>query len=220
MDNNMTICIGRQMGSGGSTIAKALAERLGAQFYDREILSLAADESGFCTEFFEENDENRGFLKTLFHLHAPHVGDSNFYNNRFSQEWLFQLQSEAIRKAAEKGSCVFVGRCADYILRDFPGMVSVFVTADAKERLQRVALRRGCDEDSAAKYIDDTETRRAAYYNYYTGKIWAAAEGYDLCVNSSRLGIEGTVELLAHYVEERRKACPGDGGDVPESQLP
>ena len=109
--DNIIITVGRQLGSGGCTIARMLADDFGCQFYDRELLNLAAKESGFSEEIFEQNDEQKGFLKSLFHLHAPHVSDTNFYNSRFSQESLFLFQSEAIRKAAEKGNCVFVGRC-------------------------------------------------------------------------------------------------------------
>ncbi len=107
------INIGRQVGSGGRIIAKLLADEFGCQFYDKEILNLAAKESGFSEKFFEQNDEHKGFFQTLFHTHAPLLSDNNFYDNKFSQESLFQFQSEAIMKAADEGSCVFVGRAAD-----------------------------------------------------------------------------------------------------------
>ena len=116
--NKIIINVGRQIGSGGGEIARILADKFGCRLLDKELLNLAAKESGFSEKFFEQNDEQRGFLKSLFHMHAPFVGDSNMYRNNFSEENLFLFQSEAIKKAASEGSCVFVGRAADYILRD------------------------------------------------------------------------------------------------------
>ena len=201
MDNQIIINVGRQIGSGGRMIAQQLAGIFNAQFYDREILSLAAVESGFAPEFFEQNDEHKGFFRTLFHMHAPHVADNNFYANNFSQEGLFKFQSDAIRKAAGEGSCVFVGRCADYVLRDFPNAVNIFITAPIDFRIGHVAERHHCSPEEARKMIEKGEADRASYYNYYTGKRWGQADGYHLCVDASRLGIEGTAAYIAHYVQ-------------------
>ena len=202
-DKHIIINVGRQIGSGGRVIAQKLAEEFGCKFYDREILNLAAKESGFSEKFFEQNDEQKGFLKSLFHLHAPHIGDNNFYNSRFSQESLFLFQCEAIQKAASEGSCVFVGRCADYVLRDFDNTVNIFVTADLEERIARAMERHGCDHDAAQKMIEHGENNRASFYNYYTGKRWGQADGYDLCVNTSLLGIEKTAEFVAEFIRRR-----------------
>ena len=128
--DKLIINIGRQVGSGGRIIAKLLADEFECQFYDKEILNLAAKESGFSEKFFEQNDEQRGFIQTLFSMHAPLISDNNFYNNKFSQDGLFQFQSEAITKAADEGSCVFVGRAADYVLRTYPNVVNIFITAN------------------------------------------------------------------------------------------
>lgn len=201
-DKRIIINVGRQLGSGGRVVAKRLAEEFGCAFYDRELLNLAAKESGFREEFFEQNDEQCGFFRSLFHLHTPHVSDSNFYNDTMSQESLFKFQSDAIRKAAGEGACVFVGRCADYVLRDFKNVVNVFVTADIDQRLQTVCQREGCDRAAARKLIANGERDRAAYYNYYTGKKWGHSESYDLCVNSSKLGLEGTVAFIKEFVEK------------------
>ena len=127
-DKKIIINVGRQIGSGGRIVAQQLAKDFGCKFYDKEILNLAAKESGFSEKFFEQNDEQKGFLKNLFHVHVPLLGTSDFYKNDFSQESLYQFQSDAIRKAASEGSCVFVGRTADYVLRDEPNMVSVSYT--------------------------------------------------------------------------------------------
>ena len=197
------ICIGRQLGSGGRNVAEMLAKEFGCRLYDKELMNLAAAESGFSERFFEQNDEQKGFLKSLFHLHAPHVSDNNFYRSNFSQEGLFQFQSDAIRKAAEEGACVFVGRCADYVLRDMPGVVKVFITASDEDRLARIMERDKCDLEAARKVMANKESSRATYYNYYTGKKWGSAENYDLCINSSLLGLEGTAQLIAEYVRKR-----------------
>ena len=203
--NNEThiINLGRQIGSGGLLIAKELARNLGFAFYDKEILNLAAKESGFCERFFEQNDERKGFLRSLFHVHVPLLGENNFYRNDFSQESLYQFQSDAIRKTAERSDCVFVGRTADYILRDYRNVVNIFVTADLTDRLRRVGERLRLSEEAARKFIEDKEESRAAYYNYYTGKKWGHASSYDLCVNSSLLGLEGTAALIEDFVRRR-----------------
>ena len=197
--NNLIIIIGREIGSGGRTIARLLAEKYGCQFYDREILNLAAKESGFNEKFFEQNDEKKGIFKSLFHIHVPFISDSCFYDNGLSQESLFKMQSDAIRKAAQKGPCVFVGRCADYVLRDFENVVSFFITANIDERIKRVSQRYGYSEQESRKLIENGERQRASYYNYYTGKKWGDSRSYDLCINSSILGIEGTMELIGDF---------------------
>jgi len=202
MDNRVIINVGRQIGCGGRVVAKMLADDFGCNYYDKELLCLAAKESGFCEEFFEKNDEQRGFLRSMFHMHVPHIADSSFYNNNFSQEGLFKFQSDAIRKAADEGSCVFVGRCADYVLRDYANVVNVFITADLSDRIAQLCKRKQCDAETARKLIANGEKERSSYYNYYTGKKWGDSSSYDLCVNSSRLGLEGTAEFIAQYVRK------------------
>lgn len=199
--NKIIINVGRQIGSGGGEIARILADKFGCRLLDKELLNLAAKESGFSEKFFEQNDEQRGFLKSLFHMHAPFVGDSNMYRNNFSEENLFLFQSEAIKKAASEGSCVFVGRAADYILRDEPNAISIFITADIDSRIENVSKRMGIDKNAARKFIDDKEDERSKYYNYYTGKKWGHASSYDLCVDSSILGIKQTAEFIANFIK-------------------
>lgn len=197
------INIGRQIGSGGCDIAQMLAKEFCAKLFDKEILNLAAKESGFSEKFFEQNDERKGFAKSLFHIHVPLLGEGNFYKNDFSQESLYQFQSNAIKKAAAEGNCVFVGRTADYVLRDNPHKVDVFITANMDDRVRRVAERHQFCEEKARRYIVDGESRRASYYNYYTGKRWGGSESYDLCVNSSVLGVEETEKLIADFIRKR-----------------
>lgn len=197
------INIGRQIGSGGRIIAKQLAEEFNCKFYDKEILNLAAQESGFSEEFFEQNDEQKGFLKNLFHIHLPLIGGGNFYNNTFSQESLYKFQSDAIHEAAQEGNCVFVGRTADYILRDMKNVVNIFITANIDQRIQRVCKRQELSRNKARKFIKEHESERATYYNYYTGKKWGHSESYDLCINSSILGIEDTEKFIADFIRKR-----------------
>ena len=197
------INIGRQLGSGGRIIARQLADEFGCAFYDREILNLAAQESGFSEEFFEQADEHKGFFRSLLQHPGRSISIGNFYRSQFSEESLFQFQSDAIRKAASQGSCVFVGRCADYVLRDFPNCVNIFITAHMEDRIRRVQQRDDCSADKARHIIEKGEASRAAFYNYYTGKRWGHAESYDLCLNSSWLGIDDTTRFAADFIKAR-----------------
>ena len=202
--NKIIICIGRQLGSGGHDIGRMLALDFQAKYYDREILNLAAKESGFSERFFEQNDERKGFLRSLFNIQTPHLGgDGSIYRSSNTQDNLFQFQSEAIKKAAAQESCVFVGRCADYILRDQPNLVTVFITAPLEFRIRQVMNKEGITETMALKKIQQGEDQRANYYNYYTGKKWGHATGYDLCIDSSSLGLTTTEKFIADFIRKR-----------------
>lgn len=206
MENNVIINIGRQLCAGGLEIGRILADEFHAAYYDRELLNLAAKESGFSEEFFKRSDERKGFLRSFLHLpYANNLGasGSNFYQSNFSQESLFKFQSDAIRKAASEGSCVFVGRCADYVLRDFPNVVNVFITAALEDRAALFMKEKGVSREEALKRIEQIEHRRASYYNYYTGKRWGVAESYDLCVNASILGSTETARFIAEFVRKK-----------------
>ena len=200
---HIIINIGRQLGSGGHDIGRMLALDFQAKYYDRELLNLAAKESGLSEKIFEQNDEKKGFFRGLLNLGAPHVSSGRVYNSGVSQESLFQFQSEAIKKAANEGSCVFVGRCADYVLRNLPNTVSVFVTASMDYRVHQIMNKRHLDEDAARKFIEQGESERATYYNYYTGKKWGAAESYDLCIDSSVLGLVETEKIIAQFIKKK-----------------
>ncbi|MCR5241413.1 MAG: cytidylate kinase-like family protein [Prevotella sp.] len=202
--NKIIICIGRQLGSGGHDIGRMLALDFQAKYYDREILNLAAKESGFSERFFEQNDERKGFLRSLFNIQTPHLGgDGSIYRSSNTQDNLFQFQSEAMKKAAAQESCVFVGRCADYILRDQPNLVTVFITAPLEFRIRQVMNKEGITETMALKKIQQGEDQRANYYNYYTGKKWGHATGYDLCIDSSILGLTTTEKFIADFIRKR-----------------
>ncbi len=205
-DRHIIINVGRQLGSGGRDIGRMLAQEFGATYYDKELLNLAAQESGFSKEFFERNDERKGFLRSFLHLpYAIGSSSTNFYQNNFSQEGLFKFQSDAIRKAAQEGSCVFLGRCADYVLRDFNDVVNVFITASLDFRIENVATKQGIGREEAMKLIENGERERANYYNYFTGKQWGHATSYDLCIDSSAIGIAETVRIISDFVRKKLK---------------
>lgn len=203
--DKIIINVGRQLGSGGHDIGRMLAMDFGAKYYDRELLNLAAKESGFSEKVFEMNDERKGFFRGLFNVQTAHLGGGSLYKSNFSQESLFQFQSDAIKKAANEGSCVFVGRCADYILRDYPNVVNIFITASMSYRIEQIMNKQRLDREKARRFIEEKESKRAAYYNYYTGKKWGHAESYDLCIDSSVLGMMETERLIAEFIRRRFK---------------
>lgn len=197
------INIGRSLGSGGRAIGHILAKEFDIAYYDREILNLAAKESGFCPEVFERSDEKNRFLRTLGNIIPFFGGGSTYYNNELSNENLFRLQSKAIRKAAADHSCIFIGRCADYVLRDFPRCVNVFITADMTDRISSVVKRNGCTENEARSIIERGDKERADFYNFYSSGTWGAASTYHLCINSSVLGIDRTAEYIKQFIIDK-----------------
>ncbi len=205
-DKKFIINIGRQLASGGKEIGKRLADMYGISIYDKTLLKLAAQESGFCQEFFEKADEqaSQGFMHTLIgNLRIPFVGEGAIYDNYLSNDALFKIQSDVIRNIAEKESCIFVGRCADYILRDHPNCINIFISADKADRIQRLCANHLINEEEAEKLIAETDRKRASYYNYYSCNTWGAASTYDLCINSSVLGDEGTTLFIKEFVDKK-----------------
>lgn len=202
-DKHIIINVGRQLGSGGHDIGRMLALDFGAKYYDRELLNLAAKESGLSEQVFERNDERKSFLHTFLHLPNALSGES-YTRQGFTQDSVFQFQSDAIRKAADEGSCVFVGRCADYVLRDYKNVVNIFITASMEFRVEQVMAKQSFTSPlEARRFIEQRESRRADYYNYYTGKKWGHAASYDLCIDSSILGLVDTEKFIAQFIRKR-----------------
>lgn len=202
MEKKIIITIGRQFGSGGRTIGKMLAEKLGIAYYDKELINLASKESGICGEFFEKADEKTSgsLLKAL--AMGFSMNNAIFQSNDYlSNESLFQIQSDVIRKVAAEQSCILVGRCADYILREDPDCISVFISASPEDRIKRAMGYNNISEKEAEETIHKADKSRASYYNYYTDKNWGAAESYDLCINSSLYGLERTTDFIQAFVE-------------------
>ena len=206
MENRFAINIGRQIGSGGKSVGEALARRLGVKLYDKELINMAAQESGLCPEIFEQADEKEAHnrLATLLgYLRAPFFGSDGNSSDVLSGDALFKIQSDVIRSIAARESALFVGRCADYILRDHPRSLSIFLTADDPDRVARICGRTGCTEAEARQTMARGDARRADYYNYYSMRTWGAAASYDLCVNTSRLGIDATAELILRFAAQQ-----------------
>ena len=197
------LTIGRSLGSGGRTIGKKLAEQLGAQYFDKEILALAAKENGLCEAVFKRQDEHVGFFRGVLGQFHNAWGADDFSPKGLTEEALFRMQSDAIQSAAEKGSCVFIGRCADYVLRRHPRLISVFIAADPADRMRLIMQRNDCDEKTAQKLMEHGDRERASFYNFYSDKPWGVASTYDLCINSSRLGFEETAAFILRFVQQR-----------------
>lgn len=196
----MIFTIGRQVGSGGRLVGKVIAQRLGLDFYDSEILQIAAKESGIKGEFFERSDERNSLWArfTSFFM-SDHLLPAE---NCLSPQSLFKFQSDAIRQAAQspKGA-VFVGRCSDYILRDFPDRVDAFISAKMESRVKRASRYYEVSEDEAERKIADMESARADYYNFYTEKTWGAAASYHICVDSTDLTIEQVADIVIDFAK-------------------
>lgn len=200
------INIGRQLGSGGKEIGEKLAASLGIDFYDKELIKLASEESGLCKEFFERADEkaSQGIIGGLFGMRFPFISEGAIpSNNCLSNDALFKVQSDVIRRLAAEKSCVFVGRCADYILREHPRCVNVFISASKEVRLARICQLYRVDEEKAEEMMEKADKRRSEYYNYYSYKTWGAAATYHLCIDSSVLGVDETVRFIEEFVVKK-----------------
>lgn len=205
MSKNIVITIGRQFGSGGRYVGRLLAEKLGVPFYDKELLSEAAKTSGICEEILEEHDEKptRSLLFSLVTGMQSHMSSGAFYMDMPLNHKIFLAQFDAIRRIAEEGPCVIVGRCADYVLRENPDAVSVFVKADMASKVDRAVKYYGIEADKAEDRIRKADKQRASYYNYYATATWGDVDNYDLVVDTGVLGVEGAVELIAKFLELR-----------------
>ena len=199
MEKKIIISIGRQFEGGGLAVAHELGQKLGIPVYDKEIINKAAQDSGFSAEVFMERDER----KSLFSFSAIFANRFSETENYMSDRGIFKMQSETIMKIAEQGSAVIVGRCSDYILRDRTDVLSVFLTSPAEVRVQRIAERCGISIEEAERLIEEKDSKREEYYNYYTFGDWGKASTYDLCIDSSILGIEGTADMIIEFA--RRK---------------
>ena len=200
------ITIARSYGSGGRTLGKLLAEQLGINCYDREILRMASDASGINEALFGQADERlkRSPLFGILKKNPYKGGVIPPENSDFvSDDNLFNYQAKVIKELAAKESCVIVGRCADYVLKDYPNVVSVFVHADRKFCLDRSMERHSMTEKEMQKYIEKTDQYRGDFYRYHTGHEWVDARNYDLCLNSGKLGFEKCVEEIKAYIKVR-----------------
>lgn len=193
--------IGRQYGSGGHEIGEKLAGRLNIPFYDNELIALAAKKSGMSEELFEQVDEKptNSFLYSLA-MGAFNFGTMTGYTDMSINDKLFLAQSEVIEDAAKEGACVFVGRCADYILRDFDNVVNIYCYGDMEDRITRIqSVLQVKNRKEAADIINRKDKTTANFYNYYSNQKWGQPENYDLLINTSKLSIDNSVELILNY---------------------
>lgn len=198
MNEKLIINIGRQFGGGGLGVADELGKRLGIPVYDKELITKAAQESGFSAEFFEQTDEKKSFFSLSTFFGSGYGVTEDFISDR----GLFKIQSQTIEHIAEQGSAVIVGRCADYILRERRNTLNVFLTSPDEIRAKRISERKDISIEEAAKLIEEKDKKRAEYYNYYTFGNWGVASNYDLCIDSSILGIEGTAEFIIDFARK------------------
>lgn len=202
---NLIYTIGREFGSAGYEVGRLLAERLGVKLYDKELLTQAAKDSGFCEEIFENHDE-RPTNSFLYSLVMDTYSGGNYSSAPFLDMPLnhkvFLAQFDTIKKIAERESCVIVGRCADYALASNPDCLNVFVHADLEDRIKAVSKRNDVTENKAKDLIQKKDKQRASYYNYYTCKKWGDSRSYDLTLNTSKITPEQCVDIILAYREK------------------
>ena len=203
--DNIVITIARQYGSGGKTIGKMIAEELGIPFYSRDILRLASEDSGISEGLFGEADEklkNNPLLRLTTNVYdgdlIPPESD-----DFVSDKNLFNYQAKIIKQLAETQSCVIVGRCADYVLKDYPNVMSVFVHADEDFCFDRAMERNSMTPKEMKKFIAKVDKYRGDYYRYYTGRNWTDARNYDLCLDCGKLGFDKCMEEILAYRKVR-----------------
>lgn len=197
MTEKYIVTIGRQLGSGGREIGKKLANLLNISYFDKEIINLASKKSGLNEEFFEQMDEKNSF--SFF----DNFAGMQFSKNYLGSETLFEIQSNIIQELADKGSVLFVGRCADYILREYPRRLDIFITATKEDRIKRTAERKNISLKEAEDLNHMIDKRRKEYYNFFNKKSWGQANSYHLCINSSILGIDKSVDLIKIFIEQK-----------------
>jgi len=200
--DNYIFTIGREFGSGGRDIGFALAEKMGIRFFDRELLTEAAKNSGLCEEIFENHDE-KPTSSFLYSLVMDSFGVNGYASTPFLDMPLnhkvFLAQLETIKKIAEEESCVIVGRCADYALSEHKNVINIFIHADLDYRIANIMKAHDLSEPKAKELIQKKDKQRASYYNYYTSKRWGDCKTYDISIDSSKLGISGALDVILAY---------------------
>lgn len=203
MNSNLVISVARQYGSGGSEIGELLASKLGFAFYNNELITIAAKKSGMSRSILGEADEKatNSLLYTLAMGSSFFNGNAGITFDMPINDKLFVTQSDIIKNLADESPSVFIGRCSDYVLHGYPNLLRIFIHAPMDFRASHISELHNVTIDKAKDLAVKTDKRRSNYYNYYTGQKWGRPENYDITVDSSRLGIEKTTDLLAGYVE-------------------
>ncbi|MDR1198544.1 MAG: cytidylate kinase-like family protein [Prevotellaceae bacterium] len=204
MNKNIIVTIGRQFGSGGHETGKKLADLLGFEYYDSKLITLAAREIGFAPENLETFDE-KPKSNSAFRIVEGVFGGNYQYDNYFSNDMIFKIQSDVILKLAEEKSCVFIGRCSDYILRNNPNVINIFIHSSIADRVRRICKRMNVTEQKALELVKQFDRRRASFYNYYSSKRWGHCDTYDISINLSVLGEDQSVDFLSAFIHKRFK---------------
>ena len=205
MNKKVVITIARQYGSGGRTIGEMLANDMNIHYYDKELLKLASEDSGINERLFVKADEKVKISQLIKNMNSVYKGQliSPESDDFISDDNLFNYQAKVMKQLAEEESCVIVGRCADYVLKDYNNVLSVFIHAPKDYCMEQAAKKVSMPSKELEKYIAKTDKRRADYYKYYTGREWTDARNYDLCLDSSKLGFERCVEEIKAYIKVR-----------------
>ena len=205
MDKKVVITIARQYGSGGRTIGEMLAKDMGIHYYDKELIKLASEDSGINERLFVNADEKIKMTKLFKMVKKVYNGQliPPESDDFVSDHNLFNYQAKVIKQLAEEESCVMIGRCADYVLKDYDNVLSVFIHAPKDYCMEQAAKKVSMSSRELEKYIAKTDKRRAEYYKFYTGREWTDARNYDLCRDSSKLGFERCVEEIQAYLKVR-----------------
>ena len=198
------ITISRQFGSGGRSVGRLVAQKLGIPFYDKELVEQIALETGFAPKFVEENGEHAPG-KSLFSYAFLHQSVPGVMNGLSTADFLWNVQCNVILQLAEKGPCVIVGRNADYILKDHPEALHVYVFADIPYRAERIVRRYGESEKTPEQRLAEKDKRRRVNYHHYTGRTWGQAQNYDICLDTGVLGIEQCADIVVDIVKNSKK---------------
>ncbi len=195
------ITISRQFGSGGRTVGRLVAEKLGIPFYDKELVEQIALDSGFAPKFVEEHGEHAPGKSLFSYAFAPQ-GVPGVMNGLSTADFLWQIQCNVIMQLAEEGPCVIVGRNADYILKDRNDVFNAYIHADMQQRAERIVRLYGESEKSPQARLQEKDKRRKLNYQHYTGRTWGAAENYDICINTGTVGVEEAADLIVKLIND------------------
>ena len=213
MSDNIIVTIARQYGSGGHAVGKLVADNFGMAYHDKSLIEKSAQKLGVSEEMLQSADEKA----TPSFLYSIATGNYDVYPLSINfapyempiNDKLFNLQADIIKEEAKKGSTVFVGRCADYILNNNPRVIKVYIYADINERAKRIAKKEGISEGDARVLIYKTDKRRANYYNYYTSLKWGKNDNYNLMIDTGALGVEGAAKVISEYIKIIQNKCQG-----------
>lgn len=197
MDKKIIITISREFGSGGRFIGENVAKKLDIAFYDKAIIEMASDKTGFSPDYIKENEQKLTSTSLFnFAISGSYAGNMVFGNGESLQDTMFFAQSNVIKEIASKHSCVIVGRCADYVLEKFDNCINIFIHSDMQSKINRAVNEYKLDSSSVEKILKDRDKLRAKHYNYYTGRVWGDARNYDACFNSDYIGLEKVEDII------------------------